>query len=84
LVVHGETGLLVPPNDPPALAEALLSLLRSPETARRLGAEGRRRVEEHFTVERMVAETEAVYEALLSNDHRARLGASDFTLGHTQ
>jgi glycosyltransferase involved in cell wall biosynthesis len=65
LVIHDETGLLVPPNDPHALAEALLSLLRSPETARRLGAAGRRRIEEHFTVERMVEETEAVYEALV-------------------
>ena len=81
LVVDGETGLLVPPNDPRALAEALLALLRSPETARRLGAAGRRRVEEHFTVERMVTETEAVYEALLSNYDRTRSESSDLTLG---
>ena len=65
LVIHGETGLLVPPNDPRALADALLALLRNRETAQRLGVAGRRRVEEHFTVERMVKETEAVYEALL-------------------
>jgi glycosyltransferase involved in cell wall biosynthesis len=65
LVVHNETGLLVPPNDPRALKESLLFLLQNPETARRMGTSGRRRVEEHFTVERMVEETEAVYEALL-------------------
>jgi glycosyltransferase involved in cell wall biosynthesis len=66
LVVHGETGLLVPPNDPRALAEALLVVLRDPDIAHRMGQAGRRRVEELFTVERMVRETESVYETLLS------------------
>jgi glycosyltransferase involved in cell wall biosynthesis len=68
LVLHGETGLLVPPNDPQALADAIVYLLRNPEGARRFGEAGRRRVEEHFTVERMVRETEAVYEELLSQN----------------
>jgi phenylacetate-CoA ligase len=37
----GQAGLLVPPSDPRALAEALLSLLRDPARAQRLGAAGR-------------------------------------------
>jgi glycosyltransferase involved in cell wall biosynthesis len=51
LVVEGETGLLVPPGDPRALAAALQRLLDEPELRARLGAAGRARVEEHFTLE---------------------------------
>lgn len=47
-VVDGETGLLVPPGDVDALAEAVDSLLAAPERARRLGEAGRRRVRERF------------------------------------
>jgi glycosyltransferase involved in cell wall biosynthesis len=66
LVVHGKTGLLVPPSDPVAMAEAVLRILRDADTAFSFGQAGRRRVEEHFTMERMVIETERVYEELLS------------------
>jgi glycosyltransferase involved in cell wall biosynthesis len=65
LVTHGETGLLVSPQDSDGLTEALLVLLRNPELARQMGQAGRRRVEELFTVDRMVRQTEAVYEELL-------------------
>ena len=47
-VVDGETGLLVPPRDVEALADALDELLGDPERARRLGQAGRRRAREHF------------------------------------
>jgi glycosyltransferase involved in cell wall biosynthesis len=43
VVLDGTTGVLVPPRDPGALAEALEALVREPERARRLGQEGRRR-----------------------------------------
>jgi len=64
-VVPGETGFLVPPEDPPALARAVLRLLADPQTARRMGEAGRRHVEQHFTVTQMVAETCNLYERLL-------------------
>ncbi len=51
VVVDGETGLLVPPADPVALARALRDLLNEPGRAQRLGEAGRRRYEEHFTGE---------------------------------
>jgi glycosyltransferase involved in cell wall biosynthesis len=51
LVVDGETGFLVPPADPPALAAALQRLLDEPQLRARLGAAGRARVEEHFSLD---------------------------------
>ena len=61
VVRDGETGLLVPPHDPDALARALLQLCGDPEHRTRLGAAGAARVQSHFTAERMVRETLAVY-----------------------
>ena len=50
IVVPGETGLLVPPNDPKALADAVSDLLGKPDLAREMGAKGRARVEQHFAL----------------------------------
>ncbi|MEA3407267.1 MAG: glycosyltransferase [Chloroflexota bacterium] len=66
VVVDGETGLLVPPGDPDALAQAILRLLRDPDLRHRMGQAGRARVAEHFSVEQMVRKTEALYERLLA------------------
>ncbi|HNB52929.1 MAG TPA: glycosyltransferase family 4 protein [Anaerolineales bacterium] len=60
IVVDGETGLLVPPGDEGALAEAVLEVLRDPARARQMGAAGRVRVEAHFTVQQTVAGVERV------------------------
>ena len=49
LVVHGETGFIVPANDPEALRERIRWLLDHPREAAAMGAAGRRRVLEHFT-----------------------------------
>ena len=57
LVVDGETGLLVPPGDAIALADALSALLTDPERARQLGEAGRARVERQFS---LAASTERV------------------------
>jgi glycosyltransferase involved in cell wall biosynthesis len=61
VVVDGETGVLVPPSDPGQLAQAILHLLPDLEGRRRMGLAGRKRVEEFFSVRRMVAEYEACY-----------------------
>jgi glycosyltransferase involved in cell wall biosynthesis len=60
-VEDGVTGLLVPAGDPEALAAAILRLRRDPVLARRLGEAGRRRVEQHFDVIRMVRAYEELY-----------------------
>ncbi len=61
----GESGLLVPPEDPSALAEAILTLLSDKERARALGQAAARRIEERFSVHRSVTETVALYDRLL-------------------
>jgi glycosyltransferase involved in cell wall biosynthesis len=64
IVDDSETALLVPPKDPDSLARALLTLLRDPARAREMGQRGHRRLEEQFTVARMVEQTQTVYESL--------------------
>ena len=71
LVVDGETGLLVPPQEPSRLATALLKLLESEEVRVGMGVAGRRRVEQHFTLKRKLDETETLYRELLEG---ARMG----------
>lgn len=65
LVVDGETGILVPPQDPDALAEAIITLLKDKQKAKQMGIAGRKRVEEYFDVKVMVRRTEEVYEELI-------------------
>jgi glycosyltransferase involved in cell wall biosynthesis len=60
-VVHGETGVLVPVDDPAALAAAAGALLADPPRARAEGAAGRTRARRDFAVERMAAEVAEVY-----------------------
>jgi glycosyltransferase involved in cell wall biosynthesis len=64
--VTGDTGVLVPPSDPAAVAEATVTLLRDPELRRRMAEASRLRHAEAFTVERMVGETDALYREVLS------------------
>ncbi|MBW7865277.1 MAG: glycosyltransferase family 4 protein [Candidatus Hydrogenedens sp.] len=65
VVVPGETGLLVPPGDPNALARALQEL-EEPETRACMGAAAHVRWAAHFTLQRMAQEMAAVYVAALS------------------
>ncbi len=69
VVRHGMTGLLVPPRDPAAMAQALVVLLRHPERRHVFGEAGRKRVEQYFTVERMASQTLQVYQRILSHAH---------------
>ena len=65
IVTHGETGLLVPPDDAPALADAIAMLLEDPARARALGAAARRRAEIKFAWGPYVDAHERLFEAIL-------------------
>lgn len=60
-----ETGIVVPPRDSDALAEAVIQLLRDPKRRAAMSEASRARHAERFTVERMVADTAAVYDRVL-------------------
>ena len=60
----GDTGRLVPPADPRALASALLEVLCDHEERQRQGELARQRIIDHFSMERMVAQYAALYESL--------------------
>ncbi|PLS86176.1 MAG: hypothetical protein CYG60_08685 [Actinobacteria bacterium] len=62
----GREGILVPPGDAKALGDALLSLLRDPERARRMGEAGRLRAETEFSHENMVRKVEGIYRDALT------------------
>lgn len=61
VISHNETGLFVPPADPAALARAIMELMRDPSLCARMGAAGRARVQELFTVQRMLRQVLTTY-----------------------
>lgn len=65
ILQNEKTGLLVPPEDSEALAEALLRLLRDPEFAARLGKHGHEYVASEFSVQRLIANMDQLYTELL-------------------
>lgn len=65
VVEDGHSGHLVTSENPDALASRLVTLLRDPELRRRMGNNGRKRVEQEFTVQHMVEQLVSSYEQLL-------------------
>ena len=63
-ITDGETGLLVPSWDANALAKAVNRLIADRDLALRLGKAAREKVERDFTVEKMIVETEKIYQSL--------------------
>ena len=59
------TGFLVKPRDARALADKIAYLIKNPAMAKDMGAAGRRRVEEHFSIEKNARQTERVYLEIL-------------------
>lgn len=75
VVQDGVTGLLVPPRDAGALADAICQLLADPDLASRFAQAGRRRLAERFSLDRMVNETERLYLTLLEKAGQAAVGS---------
>ncbi len=69
LVIDGETGLLVQPNDEAALAKALVKVLRDPGLRSRMGAAGRARVLERFTPGILADRAEKLFKHLCHESH---------------
>jgi glycosyltransferase involved in cell wall biosynthesis len=67
-VQDGLTGFITPPEDPGALADAMIRLLEDPVAARRMGAAGKQLTAERFTTNAMMSSIQAIYEDLLSRD----------------
>jgi glycosyltransferase involved in cell wall biosynthesis len=65
IVVDGETGFLVPPKDAKSIAERLERLISDQDLRRKMGAAGRRRYEENFTVEKFRNSMEEVLSAVV-------------------
>lgn len=66
VVKDGVTGHLARTNDPDALADGVLDYLRHPERALEAGFAGRRRVREHFTIEKIVEQVSEIYRQALA------------------
>jgi glycosyltransferase involved in cell wall biosynthesis len=72
IVRHGETGLLVPPAAPSALAEAIRAVLADRALATRMGQAGRARAGREFSMSRMIDEVTGVYDELLERSEASR------------
>ncbi len=66
LVEDGVTGLLVPPKDPVALAEAMVALLSDPDRRQAMGDAGRKRVYPAYSAERLLLDMDRLYTELLA------------------
>ncbi|WP_426572906.1 glycosyltransferase family 4 protein [Aquihabitans sp. McL0605] len=70
MVVDGETGFLVPPSDPPALAAAISAALADPDHAAELGRAGAKLVAPHFDTGALIAKVEDVYDLVTKQSVR--------------
>jgi glycosyltransferase involved in cell wall biosynthesis len=70
-VINDYSGILVEPNNPHALSKAIASLIKSKELRKKMGANGKRRIDAEFCAEKMVRKTEKLYEEALvaKNDY---------------
>ncbi len=70
MVENRKTGYLVPANDPLALTKAIQRLLEEPELRKKMGQAGREKALRTFTLDRMLTQTQKVYEEVLDEGMR--------------
>ncbi|HEX4341841.1 MAG TPA: glycosyltransferase family 4 protein, partial [Verrucomicrobiae bacterium] len=66
ILVDGDTGFLVPPDNQDALTAQIEKLMQDPDLAAKFGRQGRIRASVHFSIEREASEIQAVYESFWS------------------
>jgi glycosyltransferase involved in cell wall biosynthesis len=75
IVEDGQSGLLVPPRDPEALAKALVDLLKDPQRRASMGNRGRERVQTVFSLDSQMQTLTGLYDRLLSERRGCLVGA---------
>jgi glycosyltransferase involved in cell wall biosynthesis len=71
-VVHGETGFVVPPQEPMALGKALLEMVLNPQQREEMAAKAKARIAQHFTLDACVKRYITVYHALVRHESPPR------------
>src|SRR5205807_277984 len=82
VVDDGVTGLLVPPRDHTALAQAIVRTLNDAGLRKRMGEAGFERVRNRFTVDRMIAETAAAYGRVAGRGHAVGIESPETPAPH--
>jgi glycosyltransferase involved in cell wall biosynthesis len=72
-VVAGETGLLVPPQDPEALAEAMIVMLGDPSRRIAMGEHGAQLVQDRFSMATRVSQVQQVYQRVFDQRHSSHM-----------
>lgn len=72
-VVEGETGLLVPPHDPAALAKAIIAMLENDHRRTAMGERGARLVRDRFSIATRVSQIHDVYQRVFAGQHSAQI-----------
>ena len=65
LVIHNDSGLVIPPKDPQAIAAAIMALYHDPAQKKRLGENAKRRIETRFNIRETIRETRRLFEEVL-------------------
>jgi glycosyltransferase involved in cell wall biosynthesis len=73
IIQHGKSGYLVPPSDSSALEKSMLAFLENPEHAQAMAEEAQRTLNEQYTAEKMVNETERLYLSLAVDEKNASI-----------
>jgi glycosyltransferase involved in cell wall biosynthesis len=81
-VAHGETGNIVPPRNPAALGQAILSLVLDPAARARMGEAGRKRAHERFSIESCIEQYAKLYHSLIERRRTTAAARSTNTKEH--